>query len=154
MKKKNKILIVIFSLVFLSIISLAIINQNLISQSSSQQELIDFELPVIDKNGLQKRTFKLSEYKGYVILLEFAVEWCPHCENMVPVLKQIYNNFNQKGVMLVTVMLNSQTTLERTVEFIKKHDIPWLNLFDANLNVAMKYEIKYTPTFVIVDRNF
>jgi cytochrome c biogenesis protein CcmG/thiol:disulfide interchange protein DsbE len=148
MRKKDKQLIIIISIIFLIIISLAIASQ-ILTQSS-----IDFELPVIDKNGLQQRTVKLSDYKGHVILLEFAVEWCPHCANMVPVLKQIYDEFSKKGVVLITVMINYNTNLEKTIEFLKKHDPPWLHLFDVNLKVTNKYNIQATPTFVIIDKSF
>jgi cytochrome c biogenesis protein CcmG/thiol:disulfide interchange protein DsbE len=148
MRKKDKQLIIIISIIFLVIISLAITSQ-ILTQSS-----IDFELPVIDKNGLQQRTVKLSDYKGHVILLEFAVEWCPHCANMVPVLKQIYDEFSKKGVVLITVMINYNTNLEKTIEFLKKHDPPWLHLFDVNLKVTNKYNIQATPTFVIIDKSF
>jgi len=148
MRKKDKQLIIIISIIFLVIISLAIASQ-ILTQSS-----IDFELPVIDKNGLQQRTVKLSDYKGHVILLEFAVEWCPHCANMVPVLKQVYDEFSKKGVVLITVMINYNTNLEKTIEFLKKHDPPWLHLFDANLKVTNKYNVQATPTFVIIDKSF
>jgi thiol-disulfide isomerase/thioredoxin len=143
MRKKDKQLIII-----ISIISLAITSQ-ILTQSS-----IDFELPVIDKNGLQQRIVKLSDYKGHVILLEFAVEWCSHCANMVPVLKQIYDEFSKKGVVLITVMINYNTNLSKTIEFLKKHDPPWLHLFDANLKVTNKYNVQATPTFVIIDKSF
>ena len=148
MRKKDKQLIIIISIIFLVIISLAIASQ-ILTQSS-----IDFELPVIDKNGLQQRTVKLSDYKGHVILLEFAVEWCPHCANMVPVLKQVYDEFSKKGVVLITVMINYNTNLEKTIEFLKKHDPPWLHLFDANLKVTNKYNVQAIPTFVIIDKSF
>jgi thiol-disulfide isomerase/thioredoxin len=148
MRKKDKQLIIIISIIFLIIISLAIASQ-ILTQSS-----IDFELPVIDKNGLQQRIVKLSDYKGHVILLEFAVEWCPHCANMVPVLKQVYDEFSKKGVVLITVMINYNTNLEKTIEFLKKHDPPWLHLFDANLKVTNKYNVQATPTFVIIDKSF
>jgi thiol-disulfide isomerase/thioredoxin len=148
MRKKDKQLIIIISIIFLVIISLAITSQ-ILTQSS-----IDFELPVIDKNGLQQRTAKLSDYKGHVILLEFAVEWCPHCANMVPVLKQVYDEFSKKGVVLITVMINYNTNLNKTIEFLKKHDAPWLHLFDPNRSVSNKYNVQRMPTFVIIDKSF
>jgi len=152
MRKKDKQLIIIISIIFLVIISLAITSQ-IISQSTINSS-IDFELPVIDKNGLQQRTAKLSDYKGHVILLEFAVEWCPHCANMVPVLKQVYDEFSKKGVVLITVMSNYNTNLNKTIEFLKKHDPPWLHLFDPNNSVSNKYNVQSTPTFVIIDKSF
>jgi thiol-disulfide isomerase/thioredoxin len=73
---------------------------------------------------------------------------------MVPVLKQVYDEFSKKGVVLITVMINYNTNLEKTIEFLKKHDPTWLHLFDANLKVTNKYNIQATPTFVIIDKSF
>jgi thiol-disulfide isomerase/thioredoxin len=73
---------------------------------------------------------------------------------MVPVLKQVYDEFSKKGVVLITVMINYNTNLNKTIEFLKKHDPPWLHLFDPNRSVSNKYNVQSTPTFVIIDKSF
>ncbi len=124
-----------------------------LSQSSTPSQAQDFELPVIDSSGLTGSYIKLSDFKGKVILLEFAVEWCPHCQNMADVIAQINENFKNKGVVVITVMLNVNTDLNRTVNFLKTYKSNWLHLYDTRSAYKL-YDVRGTPTYFIIDKNF
>ncbi|MDT7891925.1 MAG: TlpA disulfide reductase family protein [Thermoproteota archaeon] len=153
MKKKQRNLII--ALVIIAFIAgIIVLNLQGFSGTSSSSKAIDFELPIIDANGLTGSSAKLSDYKGKVILLEFAVEWCPHCRNMVSVIKQINQDFQSKGVVVITVMLSANTDVARTALFIRTYNTNWLHVYDINGEVMNKYGVTATPTYFIIDKNF
>jgi thiol-disulfide isomerase/thioredoxin len=152
-KKKQRNLII--ALVIIAFIAgIIVLNLQGFSGSSSSSKAIDFELPIIDANGLTGSSAKLSDYKGKVILLEFAVEWCPHCRNMVSIIKQINQDFQSKGVVVITVMLSANTDVARTALFIRTYNTNWLHVYDINGEVMNKYGVTATPTYFIIDKNF
>lgn len=151
MKKSTRNLtIAIIAIAFIAgIIALSI------GRQSSFTPAMDFTLPVIDQNGLTGSYAKLSDFKGKVILLEFAVEWCPHCRNMAPIIKQIYENFNNKGLVVITVMLSTRgADVVKTANFIKQYQSNWLHLYDIEGKVQQLYNIQGTPTYFIIDKKF
>ncbi|HLI46770.1 MAG TPA: TlpA disulfide reductase family protein [Geobacterales bacterium] len=150
--KRSQRNVIIASVVLIFIAGILLLT--LQGQQSSGGQAIDLQLPVINANGLTGSTARLSDFKGNVIFLEFAVEWCPHCRNMVGTISQLYNNFHNKGVVFITIMLSANTDINKTAQFIKQYGITWLSLYDINGEAQTKYNIQYTPTFIIIDKNF
>ncbi len=149
MKKRNLYLLALtVFIIFVAGILLLSLSRSVVPSQAQ-----DFELPVITSDGLTGSYIKLSDFKGKVILLEFAVEWCPHCQSMTDVIAQINENFKNKGVVVITVMLNVNTDLNRTVNFLKIYKSNWLHVYDTS-SVYELYKVRGTPTYFIIDKNF
>lgn len=110
-----------------------------------------FTLKVIDEDGLTGETFSLNSILGNVIFMDFAFEWCPHCNNMAPTIKRLYENYRNKGVVFLTVAGGSGTDVDKTSDFVKRHEIAWTVVFDANLEVFALYGVRGTPTYFVID---
>lgn len=61
----------------------------------------DFTLPIVATSGLTGHSLALSSLRGTVVLLEFMEPWCPHCQSMAPVLKQLYEKYPNVIVLSV-----------------------------------------------------
>src|ERR1700722_4662612 len=66
--------------------------------------------PEIDGEDLDGKNFKLSEYKGKVVLLDFWGMWCPPCRAFLPHGKQIVQQY--KGRPFVALGVNTDDDLE------------------------------------------
>jgi len=150
--KKKQRNIIIASVVILFVAGVLLLT--LQGQIGSEGKASDLQLPVINANGLTGTTAKLSDYKGNIIFLEFAVEWCPHCQKMASTIEQLYKNYQSKGVVFITIMLSVNTDVTKTAQFIRQYNVTWLALYDINGEAIKAYNIRYTPTYVIIDRNF
>lgn len=53
-----------------------------------------------DFNGNE---FTLSDYKGKYILLDFWASWCVPCRQLNPHLKQLFNNYHKKGLVIISI---------------------------------------------------
>ncbi|MEN6622419.1 MAG: TlpA disulfide reductase family protein [Smithella sp.] len=105
----------------------------------------DFTLK--DFNG---KNYRLRNYKGKVILLNFMTTWCPECKSTIPYLKSIHTKFNQAGLIVlnISVMQNE----EKVAAFSKKYSLPYPTLLDRDGKIAKDYGVVGVPVKVLIDR--
>ncbi|EKD82919.1 MAG: Cytochrome C biogenesis protein, partial [uncultured bacterium] len=91
--------------------------------------------------------FKLSDHKDKVVIVEFWATWCPPCRTSIPHLKTLYNEYKDKGVMLVSL---SQEPADTINEFNKKAGMNWV--VGAESTSGADYGVSGIPTaFIVVD---
>ncbi len=123
-----------------------------ITSTAEREEAPDFVLRRLTPNGLSDETFTLSSTRGRVVFLDFAWWRCPHCNNMEPVIKDLYSEFSGRGVVFVTVLLDDrQSSVSESARFVAQHEIPWTALWDEGGRVFDRYGVRATPTYVIID---
>ena len=116
------------------------------------QQYIDFKQT--DVNG---NIFVLSDYiqKYEVTILDFWASWCPDCRKVNPDLVNVYNQFKDKGLNIVSVSLD--TDAERWKKAIADDNLSWPNhvsdLKGWNNEVAGMYMIAFIPQNLIIDKN-
>jgi len=111
----------------------------------------DFKLKVITPEGLTDREFTFSSTRGSVVFLDFAFSWCPHCNNMAPIIKRLYQEYSQKGVVFVTVMGSSGSSPSASASFLSRHGVSWTALYDERMSVFSLYGVTGTPTYFVID---
>ena len=113
----------------------------------------DFNLPIIDSNGISSNNIDSSYLKGKPVIVEFMVSWCPYCENMVPILNVLHSEYGN-DINFISIALSwSESDEIETSNFIKKHKPSWIHVFDEENSFAEKYSIDATPTFLIFDKD-
>jgi len=128
--------------------------------TSSSSGAPDFTLPVVGLNGLTGQTVSLSSFRGKVVLLEFMVPWCPHCQNMAPVLEKLYQQYGSQNVVFLTVSGawpqqagGPPATASDAAQFIRVYGTSWTFVYDSSNSIFNKYGVTATPTFFIIDKN-
>ena len=114
----------------------------------------DFTLPVVGPNGLTGQKVSLSSFQGKVVLLEFMVPWCGHCQNMAPVLEQLYQQYGPQNVVFISVSGSWQgATANDAAQFIQKYHSSWTYVYDSSNGVFNTYGVGSTPAFFIITKN-
>lgn len=105
----------------------------------------DFTLSGIDP--AQKVT--LSEaYKDSPVLLAFWASWCPSCNEEIPELKRIYQEYASKGLKIYAV--NVQEPREEVQKFAASEGLPYPILLDEKGEVADRYKLDGLPVCVVL----
>ena len=133
---------------------------NSVTTSLSQSGLApDFTLPVVGPNGLTGQTVALSSFRGKaVVLLEFMEPWCPHCQNMAPILGGLYAQYGKGNVVFLSVAgpWNGATASD-AAKFIAPGGYGygyggpnWIYVYDSSGTIFSNYGVNSTPTFFII----
>jgi len=111
----------------------------------------DFELQVVGPNGLTGDTVRLSSFRGKVVFLEFMESWCSTCRWVAPAVESIYEDYEARGVVFISVAGTHQgANAESTATFIKEYQTEWTYVLDSDNGVFSKYKVEGTPTFFII----
>ncbi len=105
----------------------------------------DFKLGLL--NG---ETFKLSEQKGKVIVLDFWATWCGPCLQAMPQVERVTDEFKDKGVKLIAV--NLQEGAPEIKAMLERHKLHPTVALDRDGVVAERYAANAIPQTVIIDK--
>ncbi len=114
------------------------------------QKVEDIVLP--DAND---RPQKLSGLNNNYVLLIFWASWCPHCQDLMPHLKEWYEK-NASGTGLGVYAVAIDTSRADWEEYLMMNSLPWVNVREPggwDGKVARRFNIYATPTMFILDRN-
>ncbi|MBN2255149.1 MAG: TlpA family protein disulfide reductase [Deltaproteobacteria bacterium] len=102
-----------------------------------------FTLPDKDDNAV-----KLRDYRGKVILLFFTATWCPHCRKAVPDLNALYENYRNKGFVILSIFVDDA---EKVKTLAKTMNAVYPILIDDR-SIMKKYGVIAIPEFLLIDR--
>ncbi len=110
----------------------------------------DFTLPVVGPNGLTGQTVTLSSFRDKVVLLEFMEPWCPHCQNMAPIIEQLNGQYGSDVVFISVSGPWNGATADGTAKFILSYGSTWTYVYDSSGTVFSGYGVNSTPTFYVI----
>ncbi len=103
----------------------------------------NFTLP--DLNG---KKVSLSDFKGKWVVLDFWGSWCGWCVKGFPALREAYEKYGNK---IVVIGIDCNESEEDWRAGVKQHKIPWLNLYNGhNKDLYVDYNITGFPTKAII----
>lgn len=106
--------------------------------------------PEIEGRDLDGVSFKLSDYRGQVVMLVFWAAWCGPCIAAVPHEKEIVERF--KGRPFVLIGVNGDGPLKDAQQAVTRHGIPWRSFWDGrDESISKAWNIEGWPTTYVID---
>jgi peroxiredoxin len=99
-------------------------------------------------------TIRLSEIKSKYTLVFFWASWCEFCEEAMPEIKKIFNDYKAKSFEIIAV--SADTTAKNWNEASSKNAITWINTCDLQgfkSPVLKAYNVVRTPNIFLMDEN-
>lgn len=118
--------------------------------SGTQSPLVGQLAPDFKLAFLNGDTFRLSEHRGEIVILDFWATWCGPCLQTMPLVEEIVGGFKDHKVALLTVNMEEQAT--QVEEMLERHQFTMPVLLDRDGVVSLKYEVTSVPQTVVIDR--
>jgi len=107
--------------------------------------------PSLVIKDLEGRTFRLSDYKGKVVLLNFWATWCPPCRAEMPDLIKMQRDYRGRGLQVIGITYPPQTAGE-VRRFIRKLRVNYPVAIGTKETKALFDLGETLPLTVIIDR--
>ena len=124
----------------------------------------DAELPpapdftLVDQNGTEHT---LSDYQGKTVLLNFWATWCGPCQQEMPDLQALYEEWGENGGELVVLGVanpktddqpfNQDGTVEEVETFLSDHGYTYPTVMDTTGEIFAAYGVRSFPTTFMID---
>jgi serine/threonine protein kinase/thiol-disulfide isomerase/thioredoxin len=125
------------------------------SSSGGQPPAVGMPAPDIDGEDLDGACFRLSDYRGSVVLLDFWGFWCPHCRNMIPQERALVTRMRGRPFALIGV--NSDRDPAKLRADLAAHQVNWRSFknvrSDGGESISKAWAVTGWPTLYLIDHN-
>jgi len=122
--------------------------------SIGQQMAIGNVLKDISLPDTVNKIFKISDFRGKYLLIDFWASWCVSCREENPSLINAYKKYKNQGFEIMSITsdeISSKKNWKKAI--IEDHTNIWTQLSDFK-NVAQKqYDIRFIPANYLIDKN-
>ena len=101
--------------------------------------------------GLDGQAYRLSDFRGRPVVLNFWGTFCPPCVREMPLLQKMHESFKDQGVVILGVNLNEPEVTVRS--FVRQYDIQYPILLDKGYQVRDLYGVMDYPTTFFIGKD-
>ncbi|MFJ8262856.1 peroxiredoxin family protein [Rummeliibacillus sp. NPDC094406] len=113
---------------------------------------VEYVAPDFELKTLEGETVRLSDYIGKKVIINFWATWCPPCNEEVPHMQKVYEEYKNQGVEILAVnVTNKDKGKEAIAQFVKEHGLTFEVLLDEEGFVGSTYQVLTLPTTYIID---
>jgi cytochrome c biogenesis protein CcmG/thiol:disulfide interchange protein DsbE len=106
----------------------------------------DFTLTTFDGG-----TFRLSDYRGKVVVINFWASWCGPCRDEAPALESLWQQYKDKGVVFLGVTYADDP--KDSQQFMAEFGVSYPNAEDGRSDVSKAlYRIQGVPETFVIDK--
>jgi thiol-disulfide isomerase/thioredoxin len=97
------------------------------------------------------QTFKLSDFQGKVVILDFMATWCKPCRLQINELIEVWQKYGDQIVIISVAIDPMETDEELNTFFEEFKDATWIHAKNAS-ELTQYHEVAAIPTMVIIDQ--
>jgi S1-C subfamily serine protease/thiol-disulfide isomerase/thioredoxin len=113
-----------------------------LSVGQAAPEIVGKDVDIVD--------FKLSDFRGKVVLLDFWANWCPHCVRMYPHERQLLEKHSAEPFAIVGVNVDDRETLREVQD---ARQVTWRSWSDGPQGpIVRQWRVDGFPTLYLIDR--
>ncbi len=108
--------------------------------------------PNFDTTDVEGNRIVLSEFKAKKTVLLFWASWCPHCDDIMPIINSYYDGGKNFKVIAISI----DKSKEDLMSSIDDSGYSWTNIAELvgwNGKIVVEYGVVATPTIFVLDEN-
>ncbi|WP_456444758.1 TlpA family protein disulfide reductase [Thiolapillus sp.] len=105
----------------------------------------NFNLKDVDGNS-----YRFSDLKGRVVIVNFWATWCPPCRAEMPSMQRAWEQLREEGVMMLAVDVGEDE--DAIFEFTASYPVEFPILLDTDSSVSESWKVRGLPTTFVVDQ--
>ncbi len=133
-------------------------------ENTERKLKLENKMELIKKLAIGKRApnFTTTDIDGNAIVLDdvvakktillFWASWCPHCDEVMPIINSYYGNKNELEVITISIDESKDDLMKSLVD----SDYKWINIAELkgwNGDIVEEYGIVATPSIFVLDEN-
>jgi peroxiredoxin len=107
--------------------------------------------PDIEGEDMEGKKFKLSDYRGKVVVLDYWAFWWGACVAMFPHERSLVSRMSDRPFALIGV--NADDNREEAQKRVEKEKLNWRSFSDGNQKITNAWRVRYFPTIYVLDQN-
>ncbi len=104
----------------------------------------DFELL-----GIDDETYRLRDYRGKVVVVNFWATWCPPCRKEMPSMQRAWERWRKEGIVLLAI--NVGESGDEAFAFAAERDLTFPVLLDPSGREVRRWGAIGLPSTFVVD---
>ena len=102
-----------------------------------------------------EKSYKLADFKGKIVLLDFWTFGCINCQHIIPDLEKLEKEFENELVVIGihSAKFSAEQSTQRIRQAALKFGIHHPIVNDADLNVWKNYAVRAWPTLTLISPN-
>lgn len=122
-------------------------------QSSKYEPLaVGKPAPDFSLADLNDKPYRLSDFRGKVVFLNFWATWCKPCREEMPSMEILNKNFEKDGLVILAVSIDRVTTTKDIPPFVKGMNLSFPVLIDSWGKTDKPYKRMGVPETFIIDQ--
>ena len=116
--------------------------------------------PDMELTDTEGNKFKLSDYQGKLLLLDFWPSWCKPCVAQFTEIKEILQNYKDQSLAVIGINIDEEARLEQARKVIADHQLPWPHVMEGKGEFIPVYQVygrlpermNSFPAYVAIDK--
>ena len=106
--------------------------------------------PDLTLKKLDNTSFKLSDYRGDVLYVDFWATWCPPCRKSFPWMEEMNQRYKDLGFKVVAISLDTKRAV--IDQFLETMTTNFVIAHDPSGDSATQFQVKGMPSSYLIDR--
>jgi len=122
-----------------------------VKEELGRLDMVGKPAPAVAAQDVQGKPFRLSDYRGKYVLIDFWATWCAPCIAELPRVQEAFNKYHAQGFEVVGVSLDE--TKPALLDFVKARQIPWRQIHSASAggDLIEAFGVSTIPATFLVD---